>query len=398
MLNDRRLTGPIRSATGRAGHPRARCDRAVFQSAKTTLIHCELSAVTVNHQRPIRIPLSEIIDYMDKVTLIDFITLIRSAEFSPGLLGLVISSRRSAADFVEEFERIVRPVIDETVTEQEVRDRVSASLLATSTKLSFLIRGYAQMANVAFRIDLAVLGSALARLYDDLFDEVGGPHLDHQLAQLFDGADAVATNDVEQLIIRLYQEAYRLLERTADDPVFFSLIRLHEYQIKSRQQRSQSIPAGTLLDITLGKGGHGLAVLFGMMRPAMNLTEHGLIVELGGALQLLDDYQDFELDRLNGITTNATRYCLSLSEIAMRLKSLRRDMIAFYGRRKAHKFFCVVYATMWISYFRRRIPHIGTRNSQSSGSRTATALGVLLTPGDNLLQNAADRTRVWPGR
>jgi hypothetical protein len=321
----------------------------------------------------------------------DFMALIGSAGFARGLPQLVLSSRRTAGDFVREFDRIAAPIINETMSSRPVRERVYASLLATSAKLSFLVLGYAEMANVEFRTDLAVLGSALARLYDDMFDEVGGPHIDRQLAQLFGGGEFSPEDNMELLFTRLYSEAKQRLGRSPDDPLYSSLASLHDFQISSRRQRDPDIPADELLDITLGKGGYGLAVLFCMMRPAMSVSEHRLILELGGALQLLDDYQDFELDRINGIHTKATRHSLGLSDVVARLDQNRRRLIAFYGRRPTQRFFAVVYATLWISFFRRRLPRVGTRSSRRGRNQEESVLSVLLAPGDNLVQNAADR-------
>ncbi|MBE1577749.1 hypothetical protein H4W30_004809 [Amycolatopsis roodepoortensis] len=47
---------------------------------------------------------------------------------------------------------------------------------------SFLIEAYAAMAGVPFRADLAVLGGAVARLYDDLLDEYGSEDLAGRLS------------------------------------------------------------------------------------------------------------------------------------------------------------------------------------------------------------------------
>jgi hypothetical protein len=65
----------------------------------------------------------------------------------------------------------------------------------------------------------------------------------------------------------------------------------------------------------------------------------------------------------------------------------------FYGRRRARKFLAVVYATLWISFLRRRLPWIGTRSPRQPRRRRrkASALNVLVVPGDNLVQTAGQR-------
>ena len=321
----------------------------------------------------------------------DLLALMRSASLAVALPRTIRSARGNAEDFVRTFERVVEPIIEDTVKDLQVRYQVHDALLAVSTKLSFLIAGYAAMASAQFHIELSVLGSALARLYDDLFDEVGGQHLDDRLAELFRGGEFAPVNDVELLFLRLYREADLRLGRSGDDPVYSSLIGLHRYQIMSRQQKDPLISQEMLTEVTLGKGGYGLAVLFSMMRPSMGAAEHQLIMELGGTLQLLDDYQDFELDRRNGVCTEATRRRLELSHITSRLSSLRIALIAFYGRRQAQRFLAVVYATLWISFLRRRWPQLGTRVPPQRRHHEASPLSVLVIPGDNMVQKAAQR-------
>jgi len=170
---------------------------------------------------------------------------------------------------------------------------------------------------------------------------------------------------------------------------------LHRYQVLSRQQKDPLISEEVLAEITLGKGGYGVVVLFSLMRPSMGAAEHQLIMELGGVLQLLDDYQDFELDRQNRVCTAATRRCLELSDISSRLCQLRVNFVDFYGRRQTRRFFAVIYATLWISFLRRRWPRLGTR-VRPPHRRGTSPLGVLVVPGDNVVQKAAQRRPARP--
>jgi hypothetical protein len=329
---------------------------------------------------------------MNSGSIKDLIALIRSVSLAAALPHTIRSARGNAEDFARTYERVVKPILEDTVRDQPVRYQIHDALLAVSTKLSFLIAGYAAMASAQFHIELAVLGSSLARVYDDLFDEVGGPGLDDRLAELFHGGEFAPVNDVELLFLHLYREADARLGRSADDPVYSSLIGLHRYQIMSRQQKDPLISPEMLTEVTLGKGGHGLAVLFAMMRPSMGAAEHRLIMELGGTLQLLDDYQDFELDRRNGVYTAATCHRLDLSHITSRLSQLRLALVDFYGRRQARRFLAVVYATLWISFLRRRWPRLGTRvPPPRRRHHEASPLSVLVTPGDNVVQKAAQR-------
>jgi len=317
----------------------------------------------------------------------------RCIGFGRGLPRLIVSVKGVAEQLREGFELLVTPIIEEAIADRLARDRIHDSLLATSIKLSFLMRGYASMANVRFRIDVSVLGSAIARLYDDLLDEIGAPGVGPRLGLLFRDETFVPEDAAEDLFGRLYREAERRMARSRSDAVYLSLAKLHEYQIRSGQQKDHAISDEDLWEITAGKGGHGLAVLFCMMRPAMGEAERGLILELGGALQLLDDYQDVALDQLSGICTEATRASVELSDVVARLKLSGRNLAEFYGRGHARTFMAVVYATLWISFLRRRLPQVGTRSPGQLARmpKRASALNVLVIPGDNLVQTASQR-------
>lgn len=326
----------------------------------------------------------------------DFTALVRFAGLGRGLPRLCFAVRRYSDEFVRKFEEVVTPIIDDTIDCPLARDHIHDSLLAISTKLSFFTIGYAQMAHDNFRTDLSVLGGVLTRLYDDLLDEIGRPHIAQRLGRLFGGDEFEPEDDTEELFVRLYQEADRRIGRSREDAVYLSLNSLHKYQIMSEQQKNPAISDEALSEITLGKGGHALAVLLCMMCPEIDSVEHRLILELGGVLQLLDDYQDYELDRLAGVCTRATRDDLDLSDIVTQLRVVCGSLVDFHGRRRAQEFLAIVYAFLWISFFRRRLPRIGTRSPGQSvqhSRRKKSAISLLFTPGDNLVQKANQRRR-----
>lgn len=155
----------------------------------------------------------------------------------------------------------------------------------------------------------------------------------------------------------VYRQLEDRIARNPDDPVFTALRAMHEYQTRSRRQTDPAIPTAALTRITEGNGGNAVAVLFGLMRPAMTGTELRLVRALGGQLQLLDDYQDAELDRRAGVTTAVTRGEVTLAEICLRLRALWLEMRQYYGR--VRPFFAVVYAMLWISFLRHRCPGWG---------------------------------------
>lgn len=300
------------------------------------------------------------------------------------LAGVVPAVRRRAADYLITYDQVVAPIVESTLDDPEQRDHVGHLLRAAGIKLGFLISGYAAMAGVPFRADLALLGSAAGRVYDDLVDDFGCDELDRRLAILFEGGTFVPRSGVERLLHELYQQVERRLGRDRDDPIFGALVALHKYQTRSRRQNDPAIPATTLADITHGKGGHATVVLFALTRPAMSDHEVAVIHELGGLLQLVDDYQDVVLDRQAGITTAVTRGEVTLRDICRQLRDLRSTLRGTYER--VRPLFSVVYVILWMSFLRRHWPRLGT-----VGSPNGTPLDVLLRPGDNLLQKASQR-------
>ncbi|MEV7554763.1 class 1 isoprenoid biosynthesis enzyme [Amycolatopsis sp. NPDC089917] len=302
------------------------------------------------------------------------------------MAGPVKKVRGRAAEYVAVYGDIVAPIVDSALNDPGLREHVGRSLCAAGTKISFLIKAYATMAGVPFRADLAVLGGAVARLYDDLIDEYGSEDLAGRLSALFDGGPFSPRNDVERLLSELYREVERRLDRGRDDPIFTAMTAVHEYQTRSRGQSDPEISPVTLMEITEAKGGSAIVVLFALMRPAMSDCEVTLIREVGGVLQLLDDYQDVVLDRQAGIETAAVRGEVTLSDICRRFRVMKRPLAEHYGR--IRPFFAVLYAILWIAFLRLHWPGLGVGRLPAS-----TPFGVLMRPGDNLIQRAGERRR-----
>jgi hypothetical protein len=137
----------------------------------------------------------------------------------------------------------------------------------------------------------------------------------------------------------------------------------------------RSVDAGvsrswTLVEVTRGKGGYGTLTIFALMRPALCPEERELIMEIGEALQMLDDYADVDEDRRNGIRTTATEGHLHLADIARRLRAARPLLATYYGRRPTRAFLAVCYLTMWICYLNRRWPRLRPRSDPARSTLT----------------------------
>jgi len=272
--------------------------------------------------------------------------LIRTA----GLAGRLPPVRRRTAEYVAEFDRVVAPIMARFSSGGYLDD----ATYDVCAKLSFLLAAYAATAGVLFRRDLAVLGGAVARVYDDLIDSGTDDTVDTWVAALFRGEPATPRSDRERLLHALYRELERRLDRGRDDPVYAALLALHDNQVRSRRQRDPAIAPALLTDITVAKGGHAMVVCVGLLHPALTERQIAVVHELGVALQLLDDYLDVAADRRSGITTAATRHELTLAHVCRRLRELRPTLRACYGRDQPLG--AVLYLNLWLAFVRHRFP------------------------------------------
>ncbi|MGH3759375.1 class 1 isoprenoid biosynthesis enzyme [Actinophytocola sp.] len=290
----------------------------------------------------------------------DLAELVRSA----GLAGRLPPVRGRVAEYVAEFDRVVAPIMARFGAHAYLDD----ATYEVCAKLSFLLAAYATTAGVPFRTDIAVLGGAVARVYDDLIDSADIPDdttddttddstddsTDARVAGLFSGEAVTPRTTRERVLHALYRELERQLARDRDDPVYAALLALHDNQIRSRTQRDPAISPATLTEITRAKGGHAMVVFVGLLHPGMTERQVAVARELGAVLQLLDDYVDVAADRRSGITTSATRHDLTLAHICRQLRSLRPALRACLGRDQPLS--AVLYLTLWFALLRHRCP------------------------------------------
>jgi hypothetical protein len=317
-------------------------------------------------------------------------SLLRSIRLAAAVPRIVTGASRKAAEFVRAFEHTVRPIVNETIGDPQERTRVAQSLLSYSTKTSFVIAGYARMTGVPFASDIAVLGLSFTRLYDDLFDETDDEDLPRRLMELFDRDVFTPASDPERLLHRLYREIDGRLARDRDDPVYAAVSTMHRYQIQARCQRDPRVTPLALAEVTLGKGGHGTLAVFALMRAGLRRAERELILEIGEALQLLDDYMDIDEDRLHNTRTLATEGRLRLSDVCRRLRAAQVKLVAYYGRRNTREFLGVCYVTLWMCFLRRQWPQLEpARHPRSTWD-------LVIRPGDNAVGQLSTSAPIRP--
>lgn len=280
---------------------------------------------------------------------------------STGMATRPPAVRRLVTEFVAVFDDVVAPIVVRAGRPEYLTD----ATYDVCAKLGLLLAAYATTAGVPFRADLAMLGGAVARVYDDLVDDDlvddgSEPNADDWATALFRGAPLAPRTDRERLLGDLYAELERRLDRDRADPVYGELLALHENQVRSRRQRDPAISPALLADITRAKGGHAMAVFAGLLHPAMTPAQLAAVRELGGGLQILDDYLDVSADRLAGITTVATSGELTLAQVCRPMRELRPRLRDCLGRDQPLS--VVLYLTLWLAFLRRRSSGWSARN------------------------------------
>lgn len=302
----------------------------------------------------------------------DFVALMRSA----GFVCTVNVGRIS--EYVSVYHREVTPIIESVLGHLESHPYTNDLLCEESIRLCYFLDGYCKMADVPVRYDLALLGAAVARVYDDLVDDHGDDALLARLSVLFASGTFEPVSDAEQLFHLLYSELERRLGSHRDHPIYDAMIALHKAQTNSRKQRDPLIPTSCLADIAWEKGGNALIVLLYLMKPNMSDEERGVMLRLGGLLQLVDDHQDVDLDRQAGVATAATRGQLSLAVICRRLREIRPAVRSLYG--DDQPLFGLIYMSLCVTFLYRYLPRRLTEGPVKRGLVRCVRLSERLKP------------------
>jgi hypothetical protein len=310
----------------------------------------------------------------------DLAALVRCAWMGRGVGKALGLARAEAGTFLSAFDRAAWPIVVETVGDEAKREHLRFALGSAGVKVSYLLCSYARMAGLSFPDEPAVLVGAFARLYDDLLDERPAGDLDSRLAGLFAGEPFAARDDLELLAARIHAALVARLGPIALQQFRPVMAELHRWQVRSRAQQTGSAGPDERDRIVSAKGGLADVLLLGLVNPGMTEAERDRIHALGEALQLLDDYQDIELDRRSGIATAATDGRLELHDIARRLRDLGAAFAAEHGRQRAAVFEGVLFIQVLVAFARRRVPRLASL-ARSPTARTWSPLRMLIEPG-----------------
>lgn len=322
----------------------------------------------------------------------DVRSLLRNIRFIAGAPRVILYAIRDTPECLAAYDQVVLPIINDYVREAATKRWLIESLKSYSATACWVIRAYTRMADLVFVAELAVLGASFNRLYDDLFDELEHDGaLGERLSELFRFGTFEPVNDAEQVLHELFGAIKQLLDRPPSDPIFDVAAAVHEYQVRSIGQHNAAAGPQVLLEVTQGKGGYAVVAMFALMRPAMQAEESDLLFRLGEIIQLLDDYQDHDLDAENDVRTLATEGLLSLSNVTDLLRRAYPDFCRFYGRKSAARFWACLYIAMSISCLAHHFPRCRV-TSYPETKETAWALKMLLAPDSGSLRSASDAT------
>ena len=317
----------------------------------------------------------------------DFIALVRCRRLAAGVPGVIIMGGRSLGALTGAYDDVVVPIVERTISNLDEQVEVGLALRAMSTKIGMVMLCYAELAGCEQRPDIAALAGAVTRLYDDLIDGSAQGSLDDRLGDLFNDRPFVAHGDLEHLLAALVTEIRRRASPLPGETLDSAVNMLHEYQCLSRQQREDSVTSAALEKICRGKGAMANLVLCSLVKPHMDAAERELVMTLGETLQSLDDYQDVELDKRNGVATPASVGLITLTDIGSSLCIIHRRLAERYGRRASRPYGGMIYFLLLKAVFGRRLPVFGRVISKVAGRFPAL---VFLTRGTEALPAASD--------
>ena len=291
---------------------------------------------------------------------------------------------RRSRDHAAAFATVVDPIVVAAIADPDERGRVRRPLLEWALKGGYMVDAYSRLAGIAAPDALGVLCGAAGRLYDDLLESGTRPDLGKRLTDLFMNGEFEPADDLERLLFALHREIGQRLGRPPGDPVFRALQELHQYQLRSARQRDPALDNAALNDITFQKGALTVELLYTLARPAMTAREREIVQAVGGALQLVDDYQDVWWDRRAGFTTRATRSEIHWRGLWRHLSELERLLASYYEPRRAARFADEARLQLLVAWFASRRRPTRAAGATPQPERDPPPLQLLFRRGSNV--------------
>jgi hypothetical protein len=145
--------------------------------------------------------------------------------------------------------------------------------------------------------------SLFTPVYDEWFDNQNLKHEDIQSA-LFDPTNFSPTHKMESLSLTLLQRLHALTPKTVEWQTIAH--QLTEAQAESCKQTVLNLPLAELNQIMFKKGGYALWMTRLFLDYPMSDAESKVVMQMGGAIQFMDDILDIREDLNAGIRTLVT--------------------------------------------------------------------------------------------
>jgi hypothetical protein len=145
--------------------------------------------------------------------------------------------------------------------------------------------------------------SLFTPVYDEWFDNQNLKHEDIQSA-LFDPTNFSPTHKMESLSLTLLQRLHALAPKTVEWQTIAH--QLTEAQAESCKQTVLNLPLAELNQIMFKKGGYALWMTRLFLDHPMSDAESKVVMQMGGAIQFMDDILDIREDLNAGIRTLVT--------------------------------------------------------------------------------------------
>ncbi len=259
----------------------------------------------------------------------------------------ILDANARCRDLVKIFEKSIDPILTEVIPDISERQILRTRLLPAGTKGAFLMQNFAKLTKIQFSSELGILAGVFTRIYDDLIDSESTDNLYSKITDLFMGEEFEPSDEREKLFLTIFQSIEFLLPKSVYINCYQALQDAHHFQLRSRQQLSSIYSEKILSSVTAAKGAKGTLVLFSMIKSAMEEKEIILVEELGACFQHIDDYEDCEDDKGNGVFTLATVGNLTFKQIALWLAKISSQFESYYGRDNAR--FFIVGLFYWLS-------------------------------------------------
>jgi hypothetical protein len=226
---------------------------------------------------------------------------------------------------------MVRQRIGTSARQKEIEDRLAGWALQGG----YLVDSYARLVGRRHAEDVAVVASSFTRLYDDVLDERQDGLLGERLARLFAGEEVEPASDIEWILGDLFRWLAARVPAYHEATLYAHLRELHRLQLEAVDAESEW-SREQIVQLTTRKGGAGMAILGGLVNPRVEADEFAVLYQLGGLLQLIDDFDDAFEDQ--AVLTSANWSHVPFGALAAELRSVSRELIRLHGARRAGTF------------------------------------------------------------